>query len=105
MASIGHVWTVSLTWPKLDIHKGKGSLASPPHITFGLRFLPSPNVTHAAKLTLVTFLSRFGLAKTRLKHDQHITLPKLTQANFEQARSCLNILKISSQAYTPSSQV
>ncbi|MED6178114.1 hypothetical protein PIB30_104562, partial [Stylosanthes scabra] len=52
VASIGHVWTVSLTWPKRDIHKGKGSLASPPHITFGPRFLPRLNVTHAAKLTL-----------------------------------------------------
>ncbi|MED6115240.1 hypothetical protein PIB30_088524 [Stylosanthes scabra] len=73
---------MSKTWPKHDILKGKGSLTSPPHITFGPRFLPSPNVAHAAKLTMP------------------ITIPKLTQENLEQARSRLNILKISSQAHT-----
>ncbi|MED6201748.1 hypothetical protein PIB30_098183 [Stylosanthes scabra] len=44
-------------------------------------------------------------SKTWPKRDQPIPLPKLTQANLEQARSRLNILKISSQAHTPSSQV
>ncbi|MED6199728.1 hypothetical protein PIB30_078648 [Stylosanthes scabra] len=45
-----------------------------------------------------------GLAQCRLGVGKPITLPKLTQANLEQARSRLNILKISSQAHTPSSQ-
>ncbi|MED6164644.1 hypothetical protein PIB30_092209, partial [Stylosanthes scabra] len=71
---------MSLTWPKRDIHQGKGSLANPPHIMFGPRFLPSPNVTHAAKPHQVTFWH----AKTWQKHDQPIPLPMLTQANLEQ---------------------
>ncbi|MED6178049.1 hypothetical protein PIB30_104026 [Stylosanthes scabra] len=90
-----------LTWAKRGSTMNKGSLAIPPHITFGPRFLPSPNVTHAVKPHQVTFWH----VKTWQKRDQPIPLPKLTQANLEQARSHFNIFKISSQAHTPSFQV
>ncbi|MED6127211.1 hypothetical protein PIB30_085892 [Stylosanthes scabra] len=46
--------------------------------------------------------SRFWHVKTWQKRDQPIPLPKLTQANLEQARSRLNLFKVSRQAHTPS---
>ncbi|MED6223222.1 hypothetical protein PIB30_071865 [Stylosanthes scabra] len=49
--------------------------------------------------------SRFWHVKTWQKRDQPIPLPKLTQANLEQARSCLNLFKVSSQAHSPSFHV
>ncbi|MED6199018.1 hypothetical protein PIB30_072078, partial [Stylosanthes scabra] len=49
--------------------------------------------------------SCFWHVKTWEKRDQPIPLPKLTQANLEQARSRLNTFKISSQAHVSSFHV
>ncbi|MED6153453.1 hypothetical protein PIB30_102108, partial [Stylosanthes scabra] len=56
-------------------------------VTFGPRLKRGPKVTHQDL--------------TKLSHAHS----KLTQTNLEQARSRLNILKISTQAHTLSSQV
>ncbi|MED6220616.1 hypothetical protein PIB30_046449 [Stylosanthes scabra] len=97
-ASIGHV-----TWPKRDIHEGSPSSAKltsshvwPTSKTWPKRDPPGPHLTRSHV---------WPTSKTWPKRDQPIPLPKLTQTNLEQARSRLNILKISSQAHTPSSQV
>ncbi|MED6152333.1 hypothetical protein PIB30_090908 [Stylosanthes scabra] len=57
------------------------------------------------KLSNLTCSHVWPMSKTWPKCEQRIPLPKFTQTNLEQARSRLNILKISSQAHTPSSQV
>ncbi|MED6178052.1 hypothetical protein PIB30_104049, partial [Stylosanthes scabra] len=74
-AHSSHIWPTSETWPKCN---PAGSHLTSSHV--------------------------WPMSKTWPKRDQPRPLPKLTQTNFEQARSCLNILKISSQAHTPSSQ-
>ncbi|MED6115823.1 hypothetical protein PIB30_094421 [Stylosanthes scabra] len=65
-AHSSHVWPTSETWPKRDP--------------------PGPHLTSSHVLPT---------SKTWPKRDQPIPLPKLTQRNLEQARSRLNILKIS----------
>ncbi|MED6177250.1 hypothetical protein PIB30_096388, partial [Stylosanthes scabra] len=71
-----HVWPTSDTWPKCDP--------------------PEPHLTSSHV---------WPTSKPWPKRDHPIPLPKLTRTNLEQARSRLNILRISSQAHTPSSQV